>query len=138
MKKRFIYHFLVIWSFLIVTSCGGGGGDDPTPSQSLNDQLQGTWTLGTVSTNPGNFITGFTVRFASTGPNTGTVEFTINGSTVSGTYTITGNTINTTVTFNNGTVVLLSVSVSNGTLNFSSDLNDEKFRTESFTFALTQ
>lgn len=147
MKKQFLVLFLLFIGLNFTTSCGdNGGGTDP--ENALNSALQGSWNLGTVTTNPGNFINTISVTFTSTDLTSSTGNFTLvlNGQTISGTFNITStSTSNGAVTLNlnspfNGssTINLTNVSISGNTLTFTADINDNKQVSSTFSFELVQ
>ena len=146
MRKQIFSLMAVMLFGLFLTSCGngGGGGDN---NNALNAAIQGTWDLGTVTTNPGNFVTGFRITFTSndlTGTS-GTFNLTLNGQTISGTYTLTGGTSSGNITltlsaaFNGSTsIIMASVNVTSDTITFNADINDNKEISATYSFNLSK
>lgn len=149
MKKQFIVSLsFILFSLFFLTNCGGSSGGG-TNNNALNAGIQGTWDLGTVPTNPGNYVTGFKITFTSndlTGTS-GTFTLIINGQTFNGNYSITNSsttagTIQLTLPSNgfNGSssIILVSFSISGNTITFSADINNNKQISETFSFSLNK
>lgn len=146
MKKQILsFLSLTLFSFLFLTACGDGGSDGPN-NNALNAGIQGTWDLGTVTTNPANFITGFRITFTSndlTGTS-GTFSLVINGQTISGQYSISNSstsagTIQLTLNaaFNGSTsIILASFNLNNNTISFNAEINDNKQISATYSFSL--
>ena len=146
MRKQIFSLMAAMLFGLFLTSCGNGGGEGDN-NNALNAAIQGTWDLGTVTTNPGNFVDGFRISFTSddlTGT-TGTFSLTLNGQTINGTYTLSGGTGSGTVTltlsasFNGSTsIIMASVNVSPDTITFNADINDNKEISATYSFNLSK
>lgn len=136
MKKQLLSILLAtFFGVFFLTSCGGGE-SEPT----LQERLQGTWVLGTVTGAQASFIapnTGFRITFSGNN-----VTIVINGQTLNGTFTVSGTTVTTTVQYNGGTVVLSAVTLSGAgdiALAFSTDLKRTEAKpVDSFTFNLNK
>ncbi len=134
-KQLFIILLATFFGVFFLTSC-----KKKTSEPSLQDRLQGTWVLGSVTGAQASFITpstGFRITFSGNN-----VTVIINGQTLNGTFTVTGTTVTTTVQYNGGTIILTGVTLSGAgdiALAFSTDLKRTEAKpADTFNFNLNK
>ncbi len=134
-KQLFIILLATILGVFFLASC-----KEKKPEPTLQDRLQGTWILGTVTGAQASFIapsTGFRITFSGNN-----VTVAINGQTLTGTFTVSGTTVTTTILYNGGTIILSGVTLSGAgdiALTFSTDLKRTEAKpADTFNFNLNK
>jgi len=112
--------YIIVTLVVLFPSCkdsNGGGGD---PEISIDEKLNGSWTLQSVTVDGVDVtsdFSGFSLTLNYSGPNTGTGHYSINNSKgllyASGNYTLNGTT-SVTLAGDDGSTVNATISLTDG------------------------
>ena len=120
MNIKNIFLMIMLGIGVLFTTCknGGGGGDDP--ELSIDEKLNGSWSLQSVTVDGVDVTSDFSsfgLTLNYNGPNTGTGHYTINNSNgllfASGMYTLNGTT-SVALSGDDGSTVSAAISLSDG------------------------